>query len=509
MDENALKIRVEKEGDGLPQTIAQLKELQKALIGNRDLAEKDTKQFKDFSAQLVVVRDEINRLSRESFSANARMKESYFALGQELRSRTIPLMTSFSQIVQDAPYGIRGIGNNIEFLTQQFIQLKNAGMTTNEILADSFKVLSGPTGILFAVSAFTSLATVLGDKIVPYLKGTNEEIHNFNQETLRIGRNFSSYGNKMENETNNLPTYSDKRLANDKNYYLSQAQFISDRIKLEEDKIAKLKDSAGILERTGIREQAELKKREENLKNLNYQLSVQLDYLKAIQQEQDKRKKSADSGELQPAFTPYSSEEQRNMALFLFGDPTIAAGQGATPERPNNPNAYQDWLAQNTGGRMDVRQSAVNARNREYDTEEKQIERTRQSLQKTMQVYNSIFFDPIRASFDAVASGSQSMADAFIQAIKKMIVQLLEFAAASAILSAFGIGTFSSNFGVLSGSGSFSSGRTIGTQDLSNMGSQSIARSGIQTIIVEGKIANDYIYISNSRALAKRNATKL
>ena len=33
---------------------------------------------------------------------------------------TVPTLTSFSQVVQDAPYGIRGVANNIQQLTMQF-----------------------------------------------------------------------------------------------------------------------------------------------------------------------------------------------------------------------------------------------------------------------------------------------------------------------------------------------------------------------------------------------------
>src|SRR5210317_1317328 len=51
-------------------------------------------------------------------------------MGKQLTRGTVPALTSFSQVVQDAPYGIRGVANNITQLTMQFGHLqKNAGGT--------------------------------------------------------------------------------------------------------------------------------------------------------------------------------------------------------------------------------------------------------------------------------------------------------------------------------------------------------------------------------------------
>lgn len=70
-------------------------------------------------------------------------------------------LLSMGQVIQDAPYGIRGVANNIEFLTQNFALL--AGQAGG--VGGAFKVLmhtmTGATGILFGVSVLTSALVFL------------------------------------------------------------------------------------------------------------------------------------------------------------------------------------------------------------------------------------------------------------------------------------------------------------------------------------------------------------
>lgn len=85
---------------------------------------------------------------------------------------TVPTMTSFSQVIQDAPFGIRGVANNITQLTSQFGSLqKNAGGTVGALKALGSSLV-GPAGILLAVSAVTSILVSYGDKLFKSASGT-------------------------------------------------------------------------------------------------------------------------------------------------------------------------------------------------------------------------------------------------------------------------------------------------------------------------------------------------
>ena len=107
---------------------------------------------------------------------------------------TIPAMTSFSQVVQDAPFGIRGVANNIQQLTMQMGHLSsNAGGTKNALKA-MVGSLIGPAGILLAVSLVTSLLVSYGDEIGNFIKGTDnakKAIKEFDAELENLGKTLS------------------------------------------------------------------------------------------------------------------------------------------------------------------------------------------------------------------------------------------------------------------------------------------------------------------------------
>lgn len=97
--------------------------------------------------------------------------EQYFRLGTELRQRTLPAMTSFANIVQDSSQfsmgfsqGVRAIGNNIEYLTQQMVILRSQGLSMSQILKGMAANIMGAGGVLLAISALTTAVTIISAK---------------------------------------------------------------------------------------------------------------------------------------------------------------------------------------------------------------------------------------------------------------------------------------------------------------------------------------------------------
>ena len=86
----------------------------------------------------------------------------------------VPAMTSFSQVVQDAPFGIRGVANNIQQLTMQMGHLSANAGGTKKALAAMVSTLTGPAGILLAVSLVTSLMVSYGKEIKQFIRGTDD-----------------------------------------------------------------------------------------------------------------------------------------------------------------------------------------------------------------------------------------------------------------------------------------------------------------------------------------------
>ena len=96
-------------------------------------------------------------------------------LAKSTSANAVPALTSFSQVIQDAPYGIRGVANNITQLTSQFGYLSKSAGGTKAALSAMLGSLAGPAGILFAVSAVTSLLVTYGDKLFASTKEINAQ----------------------------------------------------------------------------------------------------------------------------------------------------------------------------------------------------------------------------------------------------------------------------------------------------------------------------------------------
>lgn len=85
-----------------------------------------------------------------------------------------PTILEFNRVIQDAPFGIQGVANNLTQLTDNFINLrKNTGGTRSALLQVA-KGFLGPAGIAFAVSAVTSLLVTYGDRLFKTTSATKE-----------------------------------------------------------------------------------------------------------------------------------------------------------------------------------------------------------------------------------------------------------------------------------------------------------------------------------------------
>jgi hypothetical protein len=74
-------------------------------------------------------------------------------------------LTNFSRVVQDAPFGLIGIANNIDPLVTSFQQLKASTGTTGGALKALVGQLAGPAGVALAISTVTSLLITFGDRL--------------------------------------------------------------------------------------------------------------------------------------------------------------------------------------------------------------------------------------------------------------------------------------------------------------------------------------------------------
>lgn len=122
------------------------------------------------------LRKELSLLQRDQkglLSSTGGVSKSFNNLNKST-ANAVPTLTSFSQVIQDAPYGIRGVANNITQLTSQFGYLQKSAGGTGAALKGMLGTLAGPAGILLAVSAVTSLMVAYGDKLTFNTSATNK-----------------------------------------------------------------------------------------------------------------------------------------------------------------------------------------------------------------------------------------------------------------------------------------------------------------------------------------------
>jgi hypothetical protein len=201
-DEKKLKQGVENAQKALKSFITKAEELGSALkknaIDSANLADKQNQLKSSFDSgsisadryekEMADITAQEQRLSASTKTLNTQLantKRNVKALGaptvrlgqnfdknaNALNSNGIPAMTSFSQVIQDAPYGMRGMANNIQQMTMQFGYLSKSAGGAKGALKAMISSLAGPAGVLLAVSAVTTILVSYGDEL---FKSRNE-----------------------------------------------------------------------------------------------------------------------------------------------------------------------------------------------------------------------------------------------------------------------------------------------------------------------------------------------
>jgi len=144
MASNTLNVEIKSEIDGLT----------KGLRG----AEKAVKGFGDTFNDSV---DDINKTSKSTQSAS----KSFDKLGRSVKVNANPTVIEFSRVIQDAPFGIIGVANNIQQLTSNFGDLSRQTGSSKSAFKAFLGAFTGTSGILFVVSLVTTAFVSFGDEI--------------------------------------------------------------------------------------------------------------------------------------------------------------------------------------------------------------------------------------------------------------------------------------------------------------------------------------------------------
>lgn len=122
-----------------------------------------------------------------------------------VQGQSTQALTNFNRVVQDAPYGIQGIANNIDPLVLSFQGLQKSTGSVGGALKAMAGSLMGPAGIAIAISAITTIAIKFGDDIVKYFTNAKTSVEDLrkslselNQELLQIVGKAESTGFKAQ-----------------------------------------------------------------------------------------------------------------------------------------------------------------------------------------------------------------------------------------------------------------------------------------------------------------------
>lgn len=102
-------------------------------------------------------------------------------------------LQSMSRIVQDMPFGFMAVGNNITFMAEQMAYAKEQGASFKQMLGGMASSFMGPGGIIFAISAVTSLITYFSMHSSSATKTTDKHTEALKKQRLELQKLRDEY----------------------------------------------------------------------------------------------------------------------------------------------------------------------------------------------------------------------------------------------------------------------------------------------------------------------------
>lgn len=113
-------------------------------------------------------------------------------------------LLSFNRIIQDAPFGIMGVSNNITFLAEQMTYAKQQGVGFVAQIKNMGTAMLGTGGLMFAISAVTSLITYFSMQsrgAAESTKSLSEELKDMWSEAFKADVQFEKLAKDLEKFT--------------------------------------------------------------------------------------------------------------------------------------------------------------------------------------------------------------------------------------------------------------------------------------------------------------------
>ena len=150
--------------------------------------------------ELAKAKEEFKALENSAAKTNSKLGKSSSSSAKGVNKLTkstangASAMTAFSRTIQDAPFGIMGVSNNITNLTEQFGYLKNKTGSAKGALKAMLRDLKGFGGISLAISVATSLMLVFGDTLFK----TKDKAKELREEQEKLTKALKDYEEQLD-----------------------------------------------------------------------------------------------------------------------------------------------------------------------------------------------------------------------------------------------------------------------------------------------------------------------
>lgn len=145
------------------------------------------KSIDDVEKALERVEDQAEDTQAATAIVGSRSAKSFKTV-QKGAANATPTLLEFNRVIQDAPFGIQGVANNITQLVQNFGTLQQQSGGAVAALKSVGAAFLGPAGLVFAVSAVTSLLVQFGGE----LGKSKDKAKELEDQLKKINDQFSS-----------------------------------------------------------------------------------------------------------------------------------------------------------------------------------------------------------------------------------------------------------------------------------------------------------------------------
>jgi hypothetical protein len=145
------------------------------LTSLRSALDVSSKEYEQLGSRISLLNQKLNTVKSGASSAVGGLDQMKTASGGATSA-----VLELGRVVQDAPYGIRGMANNITQLASQMAYATKTAGSFKGALKDMGKAMMGPLGIVFAISIVVSLL----DGLYGGMKKTEKQVDSFNDSLV-------------------------------------------------------------------------------------------------------------------------------------------------------------------------------------------------------------------------------------------------------------------------------------------------------------------------------------